>query len=623
VGDDLFMRDVFARYLAASTVGIIGSSISIIGNSVIAGFVLGTAMLPVLSLALPFYYLFATIGAMLGVGGAQVCARLIGWQRHEECQRAFSLVYVLAAVLGVLLTAVLLLSISPILGMMGAPPDLLGPARGYLTVLCLSGVFIIGIYPAFNMLRLDGQTTRAALLFVGMGVLSVAFDLLFLVGFGWGIESVALSLCLSYGATSVSGALILMRHSLNFRFVSPLSGGWSDALRLVRSIVGTGSPNALENLCIVTRTAVINNMAAVAFGAGALGAYVVIDSVTTITLVFAAGVSGAAMAFLSVFFAERDSRNTIKVLKLAFIWGTPAVVALTLLLELFAPDVAMMFGANTENEIATFSTAIRVFAAGLPLLLFNYLMITVYQSQNRTAASNAIVLLRELVGPLAFMGVLIAPLGMVGIWTAFPFAELLTAVMVLLYGFACQRKNRQLSPVFLTDRQVEKDGESVSLTVRNDVESIVRAVAAIEAFCERRSLSRRLTTGIQLALEEMLVAIGENSLAGMANHTMNVRILVLGGEVIVRIRSGGARFNPIEYAERLSKIPLGTKLIDNEVAGETISVFQYTETADSTVIPEQNVPLELTGIMMILKMAKVVDYRSTFGVNNLMMILRD
>ncbi|MDR1083240.1 MAG: hypothetical protein LBL27_05170 [Coriobacteriales bacterium] len=623
VGGDLFLRDVFARYLAASAVGIVGSSISIVGSSAIVGIFLGAAALPVLSLALPFYYLFATVGAMIGVGGAQVCARLIGWQRHEECQRAFSLVYVLTIVLGVLLTVVLLPSIGPLLALMGAPSDLIEPTRGYLTALCLGGVFIIGIYPAFNMLRLDGQTTKAALLFVGMGVLSVTLDLLFLAGFGWGIESVAVATCLSYGIISILGALMLMRRSLNFRFVSPFRGGRQNAFRLTRAIVSTGSPNALEDICIVIRTVVINNVAVAAFGAVALGAYVIVYSMVMVALVFAAGVSGAAMAFLSVFFAEKDSLNTIKVLRLSFLWGAPAIVALMLLLELFAPEVAMMFGAHTTEELSVFSTAIRVFALGLPLLLFNYVMITVYQSQDRMVASNAIVLLRELAGPLIFMGILTAPLGLVGIWAAFPIAELVTTVMVLLYSFACRRKNRHLSPVFLADRHVEKGGESVSLTVCNDKESIASAVVSVEAFCERKALSPRLTMGIQLALEEMLVAIGENSLAGMKSHTMNVRILVLGEEVIMRIRNGGARFNPIEYAERLSKIPLQTKLIDSYDAGETISVFKHDGHTASDALPEQDVPLELTGIMMILKMAEVVDYRSTFGVNNLMMIVRD
>jgi Na+-driven multidrug efflux pump len=575
----------------------------------------------VLSLALPFYYLFATVGAMLGVGGAQICAKLIGWQRHEECRRAFSLVYVLAALLGILFAAILFYFIDPLLALMGTPSSLLEPTRGYLRVLCLGGVFIIGIYPAFNMLRLDGQTTRAALLFVGMGILSVTLDLLFLLGFGWGIEALALALCLSYGATAVSGALMLMRRSLNFRFVFPFSGGLKDTFRLMRSIVSTGSPNALEDICIVLRTFVVNNVAIVSFGTTALGAYVLLDSLVLVALVFAAGVSGAAMAFLSVFTAEKDSLNTMKILKLGFVWGVPAIVALMLIIELLAPPIAQMFGATTAGELSTFSVALRIFASGLPLLLFNYVMITVYQSQGRMLASNTVVFLRELVGPLALMGLLTIPFGMTGIWAAFPAAELLTTIMVLLYGFWCRRKNRQLSPVFLVDRQVEHEGESISLIVRNDKESIASAVSLIEEFCERKKLSSRLIMGAQLALEEMLVEIGKNSLSGMANHTINVRLLMLGDKVIMRIRNGGTRFNPIEYAERLSRVPLRTKLMDNRDAKESVSIFKHDGDAASDVIPEQDVPLELTGIMMILKMAEMVDYRSTFGFNNLMLIL--
>jgi Na+-driven multidrug efflux pump len=573
-------------------------------------------MLPVLSLALPFYYLFATAGAMIGVGGAQICARLIGWQRNAECQRAFSLVYVLVVLFGALLAVALLLSIDPILALMGAAPDLLGPAHDYLTVLCCGGVFIIGIYPAFNLLRLDGQTTKAALLFAVMGLLTITLDLLFLVGFGWGIASVAAAMCLSYGLVSVTGVLLLIRRSPNFRFVSPLGGvggvggiggapggGIGGALRLARDILGTGSPNALENLCIVVRTAVINNVAGVAFGAVALGAYVIIDSATAAALVFIAGISGAAMAFLGVFFAEKDSHNTVQVLKLSFIWGLPMILALTLLLELFAPDIALTFGADTGEELTVFSTAIRVFAAGLPFLLFNYVMITVYQSQGRMGASNTIVLLRELGGPLILMGLLTIPLGMVGIWAAFPAAELLTTVMVLLYGLVCRRNNRQLSPVFLVDRQAERDGESVSLTVRNDPASIMAAVASIEEFCERRGLGARLAMGIQLSLEEMMVAIGEHSLAGNAGRTMNVRVLTLKSEVILRIRNGGARFNPVQYAK------------------DRIGASAQGGAADKGASPESEALLGVTGIMMVLKMAEVVDYRLTFGTNNLMVIL--
>jgi Na+-driven multidrug efflux pump len=638
--------------LSASIIGIVGSSVSIVGSSALAGLLLGANMLPVLSLALPFYYLFATVGAMIGVGGAHVCARLIGWQRHEECQRAFSLVYVLAVLMGLVLTVILLFLMDPLLALMGTPPELLEPARAYLTVLLPGGVFIIGIYPAFNMLRLDGQTTKAACLFLGMGALTIMFNLLFLAGFGWGIQSVAVALCLSYGLVSVTGALLLLRQSLNFRFVSPFDRGMHVALRLTRSLLDAGSPNALENICIVIRSAVVNNLAAVSFGAVALGAYVLIDNVTVLALIFAASISGAAMAFLGVFFAEKDAQGTAKILRLSFLWGVPTIITLALILELFAPHLVRMFGASTVDDIQVFSTAIRVFAAGLPFLLFNYLMITVYQSQKRMGASRLIVLLRELACPLALMGLLTLPLGMVGIWAAFPLAEVLTTFLILVYSVVCRMHKRSLSAVFLIDRQAEQDDKSVSLVVRNDVVHITEAIAQVEAFCERKNLGARLAMGIQLALEEMLLVIGEKSLSGAPNRTMSVRVLVPGEgegegeEVIVRIRNGGLRFNPIEYAERLSKTPREVKLLDEYGAGGQVAVFGHDErtAADAlpehdervaagtlpghdermaaNALPEHEVPLELTGILMILKRAEVVDYRSTFGANNLMMILK-
>ncbi|MDR2109384.1 MAG: hypothetical protein LBP28_08030, partial [Coriobacteriales bacterium] len=169
--EDLFIRNVFARYLSASTIALVGSSAGIVGSSAIVGSILGANLLPVLSLALPFYYLFAAVGSMIGVGGAQVCARLIGWQRHEDCQRAFSLVYLLSVLLGLVLSFVLLLVLDPLLGLIDAPAELTAEAHGYLTTLCAGGTFIIGIYPAFNLLRLDGQTTKAALLFLLTGAL--------------------------------------------------------------------------------------------------------------------------------------------------------------------------------------------------------------------------------------------------------------------------------------------------------------------------------------------------------------------------------------------------------------------------------------------------------------------
>jgi Na+-driven multidrug efflux pump/anti-sigma regulatory factor (Ser/Thr protein kinase) len=613
---DLFIRSVFARYLGASTIALVGSSLGIVGSSAIVGSVLGADLLSVLSLALPFYYLFAAVGSGIGIGGAQVCARLIGWQRHEDCQRAFSLVYLLAVVLGLVLSVALLLLLDPLLELVDVSAGLTAETHGYLRTLCAGGTFIIGIYPAFNLLRLDGQTTGAALLFILMGVLYLLLDFLFLVGFGWGIDAVALAMCIAYGLSALIGALLLMHRSLNFRFVLPWRLRGERVRALLHSIVTTGSPNALENISIVVRTATINSFAAAAFGAVALDAYALVDDVTTTALVLIAGTSGAAMAFLGVFIAERDSRNTAKILRLSFIWGLPSMIVLTLALEIFAPEVVVLFGADVGVETTVFSTAVRVFALGLPFFFFNYLMITVYQSQRRVAASNAIVLAREL-GPLLMLVLLSGTLGMTDIWVAFPATEILTMLGVLLYSHIQRRRNRCLMPVFLVDQKIELEGESISLLVRNNPRDIVCAVESVAQFCKQRQLGGRTSMVTQLALEEMLSVIGEHALAGAPKGMMNVRVLTLGSEVIVRIRNGGVRFNPIQYVERsmreLAEVPEGRADASERVPMESMG----------TPAKPIDVPLGLMGAIMILKLAEVVDYRPTFGVNNLMIIIRE
>jgi Na+-driven multidrug efflux pump/anti-sigma regulatory factor (Ser/Thr protein kinase) len=708
MGDDLFTRTIYAKYLAASIAAIAGSTLGQVATLTIAGGILGSQALSVISLSLPFYYLFTIVGAILGVGGAQVCAHLIGWQRYEDCRRAFSLVYVCVVLFGVALSLLLLPLITPLLRLIGTSAELIDASRNYLTVLCLGGTFIIGIYPAFNMLRLDGQSVMTALLFVFMGLLHIAFGLLFLLGFGAGVEGLALAMCIAYALTSLIGAWALMRKSLNFRF-TPLwrreaavldeaaagaegeaagagrgaaEGGVEAGARasgkvaseaearspgdapafslraLLGMVIRIGSPSALTNGCGAVRSAFINGFAIVGFGAVALASYAVVNGVLQTILIFVAGVSGSAMPFLAVFFAEKDPASTRKILRLSFLWGIPTVILLLVILEFFAPMIAVLFGARTDEETAAFSLAIRLFALGAPLLLLNYVLITLYQAQGSMFISNAMVFTHELAGPLLLMLLLMAPLGVVGIWIAFPIAELLTTLEALAYSAFRRSRNAYLSRLFLTDRQIESEGRSVSFVARNSPVSIMGVVESVTGFCAHNHLSSRLTMSIQLALEEMLVSIGANSLKNDPNGTMSVRVLLLNDEVVVRIRNGGLRFNPLEYAERLSGRPLGRgsspaagleREAEREAgaglsgasgagagasgagggageaagAGAGAGAAAGTATFSTASGVVSAAASDVTGILMVLAMATTVDYRSTFGANNLMIVLSE
>jgi anti-sigma regulatory factor (Ser/Thr protein kinase) len=119
------------------------------------------------------------------------------------------------------------------------------------------------------------------------------------------------------------------------------------------------------------------------------------------------------------------------------------------------------------------------------------------------------------------------------------------------------------------------------------------ASTKISSFCEENELSAKTSMHISLAIEEILIMINEYSLRKDRQEYTDLRIMIIpeesGSLVIMRIRNAGKDFNPVDY---------------------------YYENKDTEAGREQTL-----GIAMILKMAKHVEYRETFGVNNLIITI--
>ena len=95
-------------------------------------------------------------------------------------------------------------------------------------------------------------------------------------------------------------------------------------------------------------------------------------------------------------------------------------------------------------------------------------------------------------------------------------------------------------------------------------------------------------------MEELMMSIKEHCFEENADETMDVRILIVKKTndlmIVLRIRNGGKLFNPIDYYEKLQK--------DDPLAmGDAL------------------------GIAMIIKAAYAIHYKTTFGINNLTVMI--
>ena len=149
----------------------------------------------------------------------------------------------------------------------------------------------------------------------------------------------------------------------------------------------------------------------------------------------------------------------------------------------------------------------------------------------------------------------------------------------------------------------------------------MNASLRISIFCEENELPPDKSMLISLSLEEMLLSIKDHCFPEDEEQDINVRILVASGDVskasiVLRIRCGGAPFNPIDYYERQKTAAAGKPAEDNDLAGLLAGLDDAEGMGDLLTGLDDSL-----GIAMIVASAPVVDYKTTFGVNNLTIIL--
>ncbi len=585
--DDAFLfADIFRKFYYGSLVAILFGCIGQIVGNMVAGNTLGEDGLAVMSLGLPVYYVFATVGNVTGIGGSALCARLAGRMDRRNALKSVTVTYLLTAVLCVLFSVLVWLFLPTMLDLLGVSETLREGVRTYGGIMAIGGIFTAGVYLSFNFLRLDGRPVATTLTFAIMAVVNVTLDILLAP---WGVAGIAWATVAGNAAATLFGlALILLRgRSLGFGRIT-LREFFSFSVRIFR----IGSPGAVENASILLRSYCLNRFIAAWLGATALSSFSVVHSVDSFSLAITVGSAGALVPIIGVLSTERDSVSIRRTVRFAVRLGGTLLVPFIAATVAFAPTIARLFGV-TDALDAT-ATAIRLFALSLPFTLFSNVLIYVHLANGHTGISNVLTVLKYLVFAVGFALVLIRWKSEIGLWLSFAVSEVAVLLAAAGIHLVVWRKNRVLSPVLLLDTRFERKETSIVLTTGDDDGSIADTVGRLRQFCEQNRLTRKRSLIVTLATEEMLHMAAEHSTRMSRRHRISVRVILRDDILILRLRYVGTLFNPIEYYEQ-----------------------KKTDTNDLNAMLELR---DCLGIKMVIDTCDVVDYQTTFGINNLTIV---
>lgn len=381
----------------------------------------------------PIFFIMALFMA-LNVGTTALVARFVGAHETGRASDAARQTLILTVGLSLVLSALLFVSANPILRLMGAQPEVLGPGVAYFRIASI-GLFFTAISMAMSaVLRGAGDMTTPMRVNVVANLVNVAGNAVLIYGLlgfpRWGVAGAAVATAVARLLACVMTLMVVFSGRFVIRF------SWRDRYGLDRDLVGrilrVGVPAAAEQLVMRGGQLVFARIVA-SLGTTIFAAHQIALNVESLSFMpgFAFAMASSTLVGQSLGahrpeLAEACARETRRL-------GLLVMGAMGVVFFFFGRHIVMLY-TNDAQVISEGARVLRLIALAQPALATNFIL----AGSLRGAGDTQWVLYATFIGiwgvriGLAYLLAITAGWGLIGAWVAMAFD--ITVRAILIYG---------------------------------------------------------------------------------------------------------------------------------------------------------------------------------------------
>lgn len=284
---------VIVRFAVPLLVGNLLQQFYNITDSIIVGQFLGKEALAAVSASFFIYYFIISLVIGVGSGTMVVISQLFGAKQYQKVQLAFSSFFIFMLVGGIILSIAGIIFAEPVFRLTNTPEEVIPQAVAYFRIY-IGGTFLFVTFNSIiSILRGVGESVRPMLFILITTVLNIAFDLLFILVFKWGIEGAARATVVSQGiGMCIALAYVNNTHPLLSIKKQDMLFDW----KLFKESLKIGLPTSVQQCAIalglIALLGIVNS-----FGTNTLTAYGAAGKIDTIITQAILTLSGALAAF--------------------------------------------------------------------------------------------------------------------------------------------------------------------------------------------------------------------------------------------------------------------------------------------------------------------------------------
>ena len=392
-------------------------------------------LIAAVSLAMPVFLIFMVVGTVFGVGGTSVISRALGEGRKDYAKKVCSFCMWGCVIVGVVMTVLFLLFMDQILMLVGASPDTMGPAKTYLTIVSLGGIFVIISNCYSNIIRAEGQAGKAMMGQLIGNLLNVVLDPIMILGFGWGIAGAAVATVIGnlFGAVYY---ILYFRRGNSVLSIHPKDFAVKD--KICSGVLAIGIPASLGSLLMSVSQIVVNSQL-VNYGDMAVAGMGAAMKVTMITGMLCIGMGQGVQPLLGYCVGAGVWNRFKKVFRFSVLFALVIGVIMTLLCYLFTSPMVQVFLENPEAYDYGVRFA-RILLSTSALFGVFYVLCNTLQAMGAATPALIVNLSRQGIIYIPAVFIMQVFFGITGLAWAQPVADLLSILLVaVLYVYTIRR----------------------------------------------------------------------------------------------------------------------------------------------------------------------------------------
>lgn len=422
------------RFSAPSIAMMVFTSLYTIVDGMFVSNLVGTDALSAINICYPLLSLFYAISIMFSTGGCAVVSIQLGEGNSKKANRLFAFITLSALVVTAALAVVSFIFLEPLLTFLGCSETLMPLCKSYLSVLLVFAPVLTLQILFQSFFVAAGKPALGLILTVSAGISNMILDYVFMAHFNSGISGAALATAAGYFIPAIGGVIFFFKNRNGLCFSLPQI----DFKALFKSCTN-GSSEMVTNLSTSITTMLFNITMMKHLGNDGVAAITAVLYSQFLLTALYLGFSVGVAPILSYHYGAGNCAylNKLKRICYKFVLAT-SVLSFVLAFSMSNP-LASLFSENNQNVHELIKHGMMLFSVGFIFSGFNIFTSAFFTALSDGLTSAIVSFSRTFLFIIAGLYLMMAILGIDGLWLSIPFAELCAFIISIIFLKAKQK----------------------------------------------------------------------------------------------------------------------------------------------------------------------------------------